>query len=134
MSKKSDSSYRTNPSPIAPNNCPIRERTADGKSVGRCWHFVGRDGDRLCERHGDVTAQVAAFLRTGVAPIRTVTEVRILNEQPTEFSDPRREEIAAEKNLCGTCAIPWEEAARQKEENKYNTTLSAVQASYGVAG
>jgi hypothetical protein len=22
-------------------NCPIRQRTADGESVGRCWHYCG---------------------------------------------------------------------------------------------
>lgn len=63
----------------------------------------------------------------GVAPIRTVTEVRILNEHPTEFSDPRREEIAAEQNLCGTCAIPWEEAAKAKAEQHYPTSLQNLQ-------
>ena len=71
---------------------------------------------------------------TGVAPIRTVTETRVRNQgHVDEFSDPPREEIAAEKNLCSVCAIPWEEAARQKEEDKYNTTLVSVQASYGSA-
>lgn len=32
-------------------NCPIRERTGDGVSVGRCW-FHCPDG--ICPRHGDV--------------------------------------------------------------------------------
>lgn len=49
----------------APNNCPIQERTADGVSVGRCWHFLGLEGDKICERHGNVTTQVAEYLRTG---------------------------------------------------------------------
>lgn len=47
------------------NNCPIRERTADGVSVGRCWHWLGWDGERICERHGDVNAQVEAYIKTG---------------------------------------------------------------------
>jgi hypothetical protein len=29
----------------------IRERTADGVSVGRCWFYL-KDG--ICPRHGDV--------------------------------------------------------------------------------
>lgn len=33
-------------------NCPILERTGDGRSVGRCWFVVDPDG--LCPRHGDV--------------------------------------------------------------------------------
>jgi hypothetical protein len=36
---------------VGPNNCPIRERTADGRVVGRCW-FHCPDG--VCPRHGDV--------------------------------------------------------------------------------
>jgi len=33
-------------------NCPVRERTADGVSVGRCWFYTGESG--VCPRHGDV--------------------------------------------------------------------------------
>lgn len=37
-------------------NCAIRERTADGISVGRCWFFTNYINGRLiCPRHGDVT-------------------------------------------------------------------------------
>lgn len=43
--------------------CPIRERTANGVSVGRCWHHLP-DG-HTCERHGDVTAAVAKYIETG---------------------------------------------------------------------
>ena len=35
----------------SPNNCAIRERTAEGVSVGRCWFYL-KDG--ICPRHGDV--------------------------------------------------------------------------------
>jgi hypothetical protein len=35
----------------AVNNCAIREYTADGVAVGRCWFYL-RDG--VCPRHGDV--------------------------------------------------------------------------------
>jgi hypothetical protein len=45
-----------------PNNCPIRERTADGVNVGRCW-FGLKDG--ICPRHGDVRAAVKIFKDTG---------------------------------------------------------------------
>ena len=37
-------------------NCPIREYTADGDCVGRCWFFLP-DG-KTCERHGDVSKAV----------------------------------------------------------------------------
>ncbi len=30
-------------------NCPVREKTADGAPVGRCWFYM-RDG--VCPRHG----------------------------------------------------------------------------------
>jgi hypothetical protein len=39
------------PPPWMPNNCAVREHTADGVSVGRCMFFV-KDG--VCPRHGDV--------------------------------------------------------------------------------
>ena len=45
------------------NNCPIRERTADGVSVGRCWFWLG--DDETCPRHGDVSEQVKKFKETG---------------------------------------------------------------------
>ena len=51
--------------PIDLNNCPVRERTGDGVSVGRCWHFLGREDAKVCPRHGDVTEQVVEYTRTG---------------------------------------------------------------------
>ena len=45
-----------------PNNCPIRERTADGRSVGRCWFYLP-DG-KTCPRHGDVSDAVEKYKRT----------------------------------------------------------------------
>jgi hypothetical protein len=47
---------------INPEACAVRERTADGDSVGRCWFHVenGR-----CPRHGDVTAVQANYRATG---------------------------------------------------------------------
>lgn len=44
-------------------NCPIREFTADGECVGRCWFFLP-DG-KTCERHGDVSKSVGKFEKTG---------------------------------------------------------------------
>ena len=44
-------------------NCPIRERTADGVSVGRCWFYL-RDG-KICPRHGLVVGAVEVYERTG---------------------------------------------------------------------
>lgn len=34
-----------------PDNCPVVERTGDGRSAGRCWYYL-RDGK--CPRHGNV--------------------------------------------------------------------------------
>ncbi len=45
------------------NNCPIRERTADGRSVGRCWTYMV-DG-KTCERHGDVEIEAKYYRETG---------------------------------------------------------------------
>lgn len=47
---------------LAADSCAIRERTADGVSVGRCWHHV-KDG--WCPRHGDVKAVQDHYARTG---------------------------------------------------------------------
>ena len=43
-------------------NCPIREKTADGVSVGRCWFHLP-DGN-TCPRHGDVSEAVKQFKET----------------------------------------------------------------------
>lgn len=45
------------------HNCPINERTADGVLVGRCWMHL-KDG-KTCPRHGDVSAAVELYKRTG---------------------------------------------------------------------
>lgn len=47
-----------------PNNCPIREVTADGVSVGRCYFHLP-DG-KTCERHGDVSWEVEHHKKTGL--------------------------------------------------------------------
>lgn len=53
---------RTRLLPVAaPKNCAIREHTADGVPVGRCWHFVS---DGQCPRHGDVTAVQRHYAET----------------------------------------------------------------------
>lgn len=44
-----------------PNNCPVQERTADGRPVGRCWFHLP-DG-KTCPRHGDVSDRAAAQAR-----------------------------------------------------------------------
>lgn len=45
--------------------CAVREHTADGTSVGRCWHFVGRGEKKTCPRHGDVTEVQRRYTETG---------------------------------------------------------------------
>ena len=47
----------------SPRNCAVRERTADGVSVGRCWFYVG-DTD-VCPRHGDVSEVMRVYRETG---------------------------------------------------------------------
>ena len=43
-------------------NCPIRERTGDGVSCGRCWFYLP-DG-KTCPRHGDVSVAVITYEQT----------------------------------------------------------------------
>tara|TARA_Y100000817_G_scaffold260550_1_gene214761 strand:+ start:1827 stop:2054 length:228 start_codon:yes stop_codon:yes gene_type:complete len=43
-------------------NCPVNERTAEGKSVGRCWFYCP---EGICPRHGDVSSAIAKFKETG---------------------------------------------------------------------
>lgn len=55
----------TKPKLIQPFNvgaCPIREFTADGYNVGRCWHKL-KEGK--CPRHGDVREAVKRYVATG---------------------------------------------------------------------
>jgi hypothetical protein len=51
--------HRTHPNPTA---CAVRERTADGVSVGRCY-FHTEDG--ICPRHGDVSEAQIRYAETG---------------------------------------------------------------------
>lgn len=45
------------------DNCAVVEMTGDGLSVGRCWHYVGKE--RKCPRHGDVTEVQQTYVDTG---------------------------------------------------------------------
>lgn len=45
-----------------PQSCAVRERTADGVSVGRCFHH---SPGGICPRHGDVSAVQRRFAETG---------------------------------------------------------------------
>jgi hypothetical protein len=47
---------------IHPNNCPIRERTASGQSVGRCDFHAPGD---VCPRHGLVDIPLTRYRETG---------------------------------------------------------------------
>jgi hypothetical protein len=46
----------------SPSSCPIRERTADKVSVGRCYFHSPGD---VCPRHGDVSGPLAVYRTTG---------------------------------------------------------------------
>jgi hypothetical protein len=59
---------QSNSKPVfGPNNCPIIEQTGDGTRVGRCWHFL--EGNHICPRHGDVSAEVDKFLKEGTCTL-----------------------------------------------------------------
>lgn len=45
-----------------PTACAVRERTADGVSVGRCYFQVVND---QCQRHGDVRKVQEHYAKTG---------------------------------------------------------------------
>jgi hypothetical protein len=51
--------HGTHPNPTA---CAVRERTADGVSVGRCYF---RTEDGVCQRHGDVSEVQKRYAETG---------------------------------------------------------------------
>ena len=56
-------------------NCAVRERTADGVSVGRCWTYLDEKDNRLfCPRHGDVSKCQKHF-----------EETRELSEDPRDL-------------------------------------------------
>jgi len=58
-----------------PEACAVRERTADGDNVGRCYfHTVGG----MCPRHGDVAAVQRHYVETG-----RLTDERALNRLPS---------------------------------------------------
>jgi hypothetical protein len=44
------------PRPEFTGNCPVRQHTADGVYVGRCWHSTY---DGRCHLHGDVSRWLA---------------------------------------------------------------------------
>jgi hypothetical protein len=58
---------------LFPNNCPIRERTADKVSVGRCWCWCV---DGQCPRHGDVSNALEHYRKTGKLSEYNTKEVR----------------------------------------------------------
>jgi hypothetical protein len=49
--------------PFYPECCAVRERTADGTNVGRCWFWL--DEKDICPRHGDVSELMKIFRETG---------------------------------------------------------------------
>jgi hypothetical protein len=48
---------------IMPECCPVREHTADKKSVGRCWYHL-KEG-HICPRHKNVDLAVKMFKESG---------------------------------------------------------------------
>lgn len=56
-----------------PDNCPINEQTADGVSVGRCWHKLE---NYVCPRHGEVREESDRFRLTGHTTIENMMRQR----------------------------------------------------------
>lgn len=54
---------KLNNQPFNPNCCAVRERTADGTNVGRCWFRL--DEKDICPRHGNVSELMKIFRETG---------------------------------------------------------------------
>lgn len=48
---------------LRPKNCAVRQYTADGVPVGRCWYYVGEDN--VCPIHGDVAEIQKRLAETG---------------------------------------------------------------------
>lgn len=61
---------------IQPNNCAVRQHTADGHSVGRCWHWLGDGAYQVCPLHGDVSEVQARYVADG-----TLTDDRTLEKK-----------------------------------------------------
>ena len=57
-------------------NCPIREKTADGRVVGRCWFHL--PDERTCPRHGDVSVAVEKYKK----------DKSLTNEDAIVYRDP----------------------------------------------
>ena len=55
-------------------NCPIREQTADGTVVGRCWFHLP-DG-KTCPRHGDVSEEVERYRNEQLTTLENVMRKR----------------------------------------------------------
>jgi hypothetical protein len=64
------------------NNCAIRQRTADGVSVGRCWHWLT---DGRCPLHGDVRVAMSRYKLHGeLTDEREIHPVRQAQDQDQE--------------------------------------------------
>lgn len=55
-------------------NCPINEQTGDGRTCGRCWHYLP-DG-KTCPRHGDVEDEVRRHIETGHSTLENIMRKR----------------------------------------------------------
>ncbi len=60
-------------------NCPIVEVTADGRACGRCWYYLLGPENTHCQRHGDVSREVAVYVRDGAL---TRGDARLAEDAP----------------------------------------------------
>lgn len=68
---------KPHPHAFSPDCCPVSERTADMKPVGRCWHPLK---GKVCPRHGDVSKAVERLLSEG----------KLTDEYPEYWPDRRK--------------------------------------------
>jgi hypothetical protein len=75
-----------------PNNCAVRERTADGVSVGPCSYYLP-DG-KTCPRHGEVKGTMANYCEKCGRPY----DLRE-NSEPTKYCDECAHDVLGKLEL-----------------------------------
>ena len=78
------------------NNCPVRERTGDGVSVGRCYFWLGTDS--RCRRHGVIP-------RTSIDRLPELTE-------EVQLDEDRMQELVSESERLGLYTLYRSESGK----------------------
>lgn len=101
-------------------NCPVLERTGDGRMAGRCTFYLP-DG-RTCPRHGDIfefpdqddKVYPGRRLRVIVAGTRTITDYDLVKNAITNSGFDIGEIVSGESLGVDACAKDYAEANRIK--------------------